>query len=249
MAETTMYLSPNGQDRTEARDPANKLVIATVEGIVTLSRADIKAPWQLTQRTLTDRHVGQLVFDPVSGRLFAGAHADGGLWVSEDSAFKSWRQLSQGLTEPHLYALALRRDGGATCLLAGASPASLFRSDDLGESWKEFTNIFSLPDIDKWTFPPPPHIPHVKHIVFHPGQPKTIFFCVEQGGLFRSTDDGASWTELTSYSRADDLAYRDIHRLLINPADHNEFYLATGEGLYRSVDAGTSSNSCAHTQG
>jgi photosystem II stability/assembly factor-like uncharacterized protein len=187
--------------------------------------------------------VGSLVYEPGSGKLFAGAHGDGGLWVSDDGAGASWRRLAAGLERQHVYALAARDGGGgggggAVTLFLGASPAALYRSDDLGESWVEVSAILDVADTDKWTFPPPPHIPHVKQIVFHPSEAATLFVLVEQGALLKSGDDGASWTELAAYADADDYVYRDVHRLVIRPDAPEVLYLATGVGIYRSGDGG-----------
>ncbi|MDA0240776.1 MAG: hypothetical protein O3A84_12225 [Proteobacteria bacterium] len=56
----------------------------------------------------------------------------------------------------------------------------------------------------------------------------------------KSKDDGKSWIELSAYSNPDEVAYKDVHRLLIDPGDADKFYLATGEGMYRSDDGGVS---------
>jgi photosystem II stability/assembly factor-like uncharacterized protein len=237
----TMYLSPNGgPSKTEGAGPPTRILIATLEGVVTLARDGAGASWTLADRSLAERHIGALLYEPVSGKLFAGAHSDGGLWVSDDGEGADWRQLTEGLDRPHIYSLAARDVGGTVTLLAGTSPAALYRSDDLGESWTEVKSLLDVPDTDKWTFPPPPHIPHVKNIAFHPTDVATIFVSVEQGALLKSTDDGKSWVELAAYSEPDEIAYRDVHRLLINPDKPDQFYLATGEGLYRSDDGGES---------
>ncbi len=238
MTETTTYLSPNRQYTTRDDGPATRLVVATVEGVATLRRAAPDAPWALADRSLEHRHVGSLLFEPVSGKLFAGCHSDGGLWVSDDGAGAGWRQLEDGLDRPHIYSLAARRIGEEVTLFAGTQPAALYRSDDLGETWRELESLRGVPGTDKWTFPPPPHIAHVKSTVFHPDRPTTIFALVEQGALLKSVDDGRNWVELESYSDPDDDAYRDTHRLVIGNADSDIFFLATGEGLYRSGDGG-----------
>lgn len=252
MTEITTYLSPNGQNTTQGDGPATRMLVATLEGVAMLRRDGAPdAPnneWTLAGRSLADRHVGSLLYEPGSGKLFAGAHADGGIWVSDDGAGADWRPLANGIDRPHIYTLAARdaraaqggQAGGNVTLFAGTSPAALYRSDDLGESWTEISSIRDVPDTDKWTFPPPPHIPHVKSVVFHPTEAETIYVLVEQGALLKSTDDGKSWTELSSYSQLDEIAYRDVHRLLIDPARPDLFYLATGEGLYRSDDGGQS---------
>jgi len=238
MTGITTYLSPGGQQLTRGAGPATRILVGTLEGVATLGRSGPGAPWALLDRSLTDRHVGQLVYEAGSGKLFAGAHADGGLWVSDDGRGAAWRPLTDGLDRPHIYALAARRVGARATLFAGTSPAALYRSDDLGESWAEVTSIFDVADTDKWTFPPPPHIPHVKQIVFHPTDPDTLYVLVEQGAFLKSVDDGRSWTDLTGYSHPDDANYRDPHRLLIDPDEPDVLWLATGVGIYRSGDGG-----------
>ncbi|MFP6734029.1 MAG: hypothetical protein VB959_09325 [Rhodospirillales bacterium] len=238
MTSATSYLSPNGPGLTQSDGPPARIVAATLEGVVTLERDGTGRAWGTTARSLNQRHVGALVYEPVSGKLFAGAHADGGLWVSDDGAGANWRALTNGLDRPHIYTLNARRIGDAVTLFLGTSPAALYRSDDLGESWAEIPSLLEVPGTGKWTFPPPPHIPHVKHIVAHPQEPETLFVLVEQGALLKSTDDGKSWTELAGYSEPGEIAYRDVHRLLISANDPDLMYLASGEGLYTSTDGG-----------
>ena len=36
-----------------------------------------------------DRHVGQIIHEPVSGKIFVGCHAGGGLWVNDDGEDQS----------------------------------------------------------------------------------------------------------------------------------------------------------------
>lgn len=241
MTQITTFLSPSGQQQTHADGPATRILVGTVTGVATLERETPTAAWAVTGHSLPDRHVGQLAYDTGSGKLFAGAHKqDGGLWVSDDGAGASWRRIGEDLEKQHFYALAVRRNGDKATVFAGTSPAALYRSDDLGESWSEVTSIYDVADTDKWTFPPPPHIPHIKQIVFHPSEPETLYVLVEQGAFLKSTDDGRTFTDLTSYSHKDDASYRDLHRLLIKQDEPNVFYVVTGVGIYRSEDGGDS---------
>lgn len=240
MSEETTYLSPNGQNITQGSGTLTRILVGTLQGIAVLQREKRGRHWSVLRRMLEDRHIAAILQEPVSGKLYAGCHHAGGIYVSDDGAGESWRQINRGLDREHVYTIAARDVGGTVTLFAGTSPAGLYRSDDLGESWREITSIHDVADRDKWTFPPPPHIPHVKNIVFHPTDPQTLFVLVEQGAFLKSTDDGRTWTDLTAYSHPDDVAYRDTHRLLIDPANPDRFFLATGEGLYRSRDGGAS---------
>lgn len=237
MTETAL-LSPNGQQETAGQGPAIRLVIATVNGVVRLERRAPDAAWSVAREALSGKHVSALLLEPGSGKLFAGAHGEEGVWVSDDGLGVTWRRVAKGIDRPNVYSLASRRLGGDVALFAGAEPAALYRSDDLGESWRELAALRGVPDTDKWSFPPPPHIAHVKSITIHPTQPETLFACVEQGALLTSRDDGKTWNELDDYSKPDDPTYRDMHRIVLHPRQSNIAYLATGVGMYRSEDGG-----------
>jgi photosystem II stability/assembly factor-like uncharacterized protein len=120
----------------------------------------------------------------------------------------------------------------------GVEPASLFVSEDLGESWTECSALRSMPDHEKWMFPPPPHIAHVKGVAWHDSAPDTLFVLVEQGGLFKTTDGGRTFAELKGYLAGDEQFYRDSHRVRISPSNPSLIYFATGDGLCRSTDGG-----------
>jgi len=63
-------------------------------------------------------------------------------------------------------------------------------------------------------FPIRANTSHTKCIAVDPRNPSVLHVAVEQGGLFRSDDSGASWRELDSYYRSSDRWYRDIHRIV-----------------------------------
>jgi photosystem II stability/assembly factor-like uncharacterized protein len=236
----TAILSPNGQQTTRGEGPATGLLVATLKGVMRLERPAVGAAWAVAAQSLAERHVSAMLLEPGSGKLFAGAHGEGGVWVSDDGLGSDWRPVANGLDRTNVYALAGRRVGNAVTIFAGVEPAALYRSDDLGRSWRELPALRGVPGTDKWTFPPPPHIAHVKCITLHPSRLGTIYACVEQGALLKSDDDGASWVELDGYVRPDDVTYRDTHRIEIHPRRHEVLYLTTGLGLNRSTDGGRS---------
>ena len=215
------------------------LLIATIEGVRTFARAGIGETWSPVHSSLTDRHVSSLLWEPRSESLFAGAHGDGGLWVSDDRG-ENWRECGQALPSQHVYSLALQYRGDDPVIFAGTEPSALCRSDDLGRSWRQLHALTDVPDTELWTFPPPPHVAHVKNISFHPAEPETLYVCVEQGALLKSTDDGETWFEEIGYESSEDEIRRDNHRVLISTADPKQTFLCGGEGLYRSADAGRS---------
>ncbi|QYY29488.1 glycosyl hydrolase [Cupriavidus pinatubonensis] len=230
-------LSCNGGTVTHGSGPATRLFVATLRGMHVFERTGQGAPWQRTRSALEDRHVSALLFEPQSGLLFAGAHGKGGMWVSRDLGV-TWEPRGNGLKSEHVYTLAAQQRDGRVVLYLGTEPSALYRSDDLGENWEEVSAMLSVPDQDKWTFPPPPHVAHVKNVAFHPAQPGTLYVCIEQGALLKTTDDGATWTEPRSYESAQDKFYHDNHRVLIRPSNPAQLFMCGGEGLHYSADAG-----------
>ena len=230
-------LSPNGGTRAQGDAPLMSFMIATLAGIYTLRRESLAGDWKIAATAMDGKHISCILHEPRSGKLFAGVHGGGGLWVSDDEG-SNWRQLTEGLVHPHVYTVAAQYRADKTVLFAGVEPAALFRSDDLGESWYELPALREVPGTEKWIFPPPPHIAHVKHIAFHDSDPETLYVSVEQGGVFRTTDDGKSWTELLTYLSSTDKFYRDTHRVLIRQDDPDSIFMATGDGLYATDNAG-----------
>jgi photosystem II stability/assembly factor-like uncharacterized protein len=116
-------------------------------------------------------------------------------------------------------------------LYLGVSPALLYWSDDGGASWRACEAIRRIPGYEDWTFPPPPHIPHVRSIAPDPQVVGAVYIGVEEGGIYRSGDGGDTWESLNEG------LYWDIHT--VTPAPHGTRLCATtGRGFYRSDDGG-----------
>lgn len=240
MNRTPCLLSPNGQTVSLGEGPLLQFTVGTVDGIHVLERAAAGQPWSLVHRSLAGHHVGALIHDAITGKLLAGLHAPGGIRSAAFAAGRPehWHAADAGIGPREVYCLASAAAPGRAMLYAGVDPAALFVSRDGGATWREAEALQHVPDRDKWTFPVPPHIAHVKALLVHPDDPDVLYVMVEQGGLFCTTDGGESFTEIAGYSAADDYSYRDIHRLLILPADERRMMLVTGSGVYRSLDDG-----------
>ena len=81
-----------------------------------------------------------------------------------------------------------------------------------------------------------------------PGDPDTFYFGAVAGGVWKTSDGGATWTALT-----DATAISSVGALAIAPSDHKVIYVGTGEaaprgdmtygdGVYKSVDGGKTWN-------
>ncbi len=58
--------------------------------------------------------------------------------------------------------------------------------------------------------------------------------------IFKSTNGGGAWTNLTGDWGSSQKVHQDTHFLLMNPADSNEFYVGCDGGVWKTTDGGTS---------
>jgi len=230
----SVCLSPNGLEKWSAAQPPDALLIATVDGVVRLEQ-DSASRWRIAACALAGLHISSLLREPHGGVLFAGVHGEG-LYRSFDEG-RTWGPAMVGLRHAHVFCLACVDGTAGVTLYAGTEPAYLYRSCDLGGTWQELPALRHVEGHDRWSFPAPPHLAHVKHIAFDPRDNRRMFVCIEQGALLRSDDGGESFRELQFQDRT----FRrnnDPHRIVFNPRQPTEVALVSGEGLSRSQDRG-----------
>ncbi|MBK7028311.1 MAG: hypothetical protein IPH45_03480 [Bacteroidales bacterium] len=83
----------------------------------------------------------------------------------------------------------------------------------------------------------------INAIAFHPTDVNTIYIGAPSGGIWKTTDGGASWVNL-----ANNLPKLGVSSILVHPADPNIIYIGTGDrdasdapgiGVFKTVDGGT----------
>jgi photosystem II stability/assembly factor-like uncharacterized protein len=161
-------------------------------------------------------------------RLYCGT-SRGGMFRSDDGG-ERWREINDGLVYKEVSSLAQHPVTGE--LYVGTRPASIFKSADYGESWSHCDQLHSLPETKDWTWPNPPHYPHVRDIGLAPGDPNLVLGAVEEGWLVRSKDGGRTWTNLKSGTEY------DSHTVKVMPDDPKVLISTSGTGAYRSEDGG-----------
>jgi photosystem II stability/assembly factor-like uncharacterized protein len=224
-----VLMSIGGPTVFETEAPADEILIGTVNGVVWLRQAGPREPWRESHRALADKHISNLVEDPESGRLFAGTHGDG-IHASDDGG-RTWHRKDRGIGHANIFSMSAVRAADGSRVYAGTEPAHLFVSRDHGETWEELPALRSAPTVDKWMFPAPPHVAHVKHITFDPRSADTIYASVEVGAGLKSTDGGQTWRQMSGFDH-------DVHRMVVTAARPDDVFMGTGIGLYHSADAG-----------
>jgi photosystem II stability/assembly factor-like uncharacterized protein len=224
-----VLMSIGGPTVFETDRPCDEILIGTINGVAWIRRPARGEAWRETARALAGKHISNLVEDPETGRLFAGTHGDG-IHASDDGG-RTWRRTDRGVDHPNVYSMNVVRAGDGVRLYAGTEPAHLFMSADRGETWNELPSLRSVPTVNEWTFPAPPHVAHIKHITFDPRSADTIYASVEVGGALKSTDGGRSWRQLDGF-------FEDVHRVVVTAARPDELFMGNGIGVYRSLDGG-----------
>lgn len=185
----TLYLGIDG-DPSEGKEGGG--VFKSTDGGLTWARL----PAQPGSR----RMFFGLAVDPTdSKRLYWAACGEGGgVYRSEDGG-ASWQHIFKNETWP--FNLHVTADGTVYC-----PGNNLWRSTDRGQNWKKLTTL----PFDGRT---------IVAVETDPADPKRLWFATTtwgntaQGGVYETTDGGASWQEITS-----NLPYRKPLILRYNPA-------------------------------
>jgi hypothetical protein len=127
------------------------------------------------------------------------------------------------------------------------------RSDDGGQSWQAVGNEFSydgVPGTHQWYdgTPHPWEFARVWHLEPSLHDPDTVYAGVEDAALFRSTDGGQSWHELSGLRNHDTGSHWQpgaggmcLHTILLDPVNEGRMFAAiSSAGAFRSDDSGES---------
>jgi ligand-binding sensor domain-containing protein len=227
-----------------------RLIAASADPGVLVSRAP-GGFWQLEDSTLASTEVFALATDP-GGQLFAST-GDGRILVSHDSG-EHWKPTGFSSSKHVVFTLSLDKSNR---LLAGTLGDGLFGSTDAGAHWNSMNSgldnlfirsllplsggrilagteggLYVSPDSGSHWLPVPPIDILVWCIVrdIH----GALFAGTGWRGIYRSTDDGATWSEA-----GDGLASRSVRTLAVDSTG-TIFAGTLGDGVFLSTDGGNS---------
>ena len=123
-------------------------------------------------------------------------------------------------------------------LYAGAQPASLFVSQDRGETWALNEPLFDHPQRGK--FNPGAGGLCLHTILLDPSRPNRMYIAISAGGCYRTDDGGQTWTASNKNIRADfspdpfpEFGHC-VHKMAMHPSHPDVIYQQNHCGIYRS---------------
>jgi hypothetical protein len=224
-----------------------QLLVGTKKGAFVLESDASRRDWSVRGPLCEGWPVHDLVVEPGSGAILAGAGNPWygpAVWRSEDGG-TSWTHSSAGLTYGDeaeaiktVWSLSATPDGG---LLAGVEPAGLFRSDDGGGTWRHIEGLTNHPTRPTWGPGAGGLILHT--IIPHPTDTDRTWIGISAVGVFETRDGGTSWEPRNVGVRAE---FNPEDRFPVTGQCVHKFEMAAGQpetlyqrnhcGVYRSDD-------------
>ncbi len=187
-----------------------------------------------------------------SVRVFVGTHK-GAFVLSSDGSRKDWKidgPFFPGLEIYNVKGSAVNPDRIYASQASDWFGQVVHRSDDGGKTWEQVSNLFAYegnPGTHQW-YDGTQHPWEFKRAwVFEPSpiDADTVFAGVEDAALFKSTDGGVTWKELSGLREVKGHLWQPgaggmcLHTIVLNPHDANQIYVAiSAAGAFRSLDGG-----------
>jgi photosystem II stability/assembly factor-like uncharacterized protein len=211
-------VSPEGGDvRSVAVAPDGSIVYALTFAYPVGGRVwrsiDGGATWERASAGLW-KSVFHVAADPTSTMRAYVASLGEGLWVTESGGWR-WRQLARFWSEE----VAVGPDGTVLVI----DHATIKRSTDHGITWGADVILPSS----------------VSCFGFDPSGAATVYAGTWSSGVYRSSDGGASWSPAGALASAGYPSPGFVRQIAVDPGSPGTVWAATGHGLFRSVDAGS----------
>lgn len=176
------------------------------------------------RRSISNVNVVTIVQDPLDPNAIYIGTSDNGMFYSYDGG-ESWQQPAQ-LARGRIPSIAI--DTKDKCTLYVAVENKLLKSDDCSRSW---TTAYLDARVDKLT-----SAVSVDHF-----NPKIVWVGNNAGDLLKSSDAGASWTNVHAFQSP-------ILEVAMSSADSRGLFVGTkGNGVWRTGDGGASWSNLSET--
>ncbi|HMV51775.1 MAG TPA: hypothetical protein PKD31_28790, partial [Blastocatellia bacterium] len=151
----------------------------------------------------------------------------------QPESLPSWTPLGPGNVGGRTRALLIHPTNANTMYAAGVA-GGVWKTTDGGATWLPLTDLLSNIAVSS--------------LAMEPGNPNVIYAGTGEGfsnidavrgaGIFKTTDGGASWTQLATTANNANFYY--VSDIVLSPLNTQRVYAATSRGVFRSVDGGGS---------
>jgi hypothetical protein len=245
------------------------LMVGTRKGLWLGTSDEARQEWEWTGPHFQMEEVYSVLLDKRGSapRMLAGASSSWlgpQVWRSDDLG-QSWEETPNGAVRfpddalladgtPATLARVWQLQPGAEdgVVWAGTEPGAIFRSTDRGETFELVRGLWDHPHRTEWSEGYGGQAFHT--ILPHPTDPDSVLAAISTGGVYRTSDGGATWVASNKGIKAEFMPgerhYPEfgqcVHKVARHPGKPDQLFLQNHGGVYRSDDGGESWQDIAH---
>ena len=255
-AQAKIKAKTRAKAKRGAKSGRDLLLVATRKGAWIFRGDAARKSWKPDGPHFLGQIINHLVLDPRDGRTMLAAASTGHLgptiFRSTDLG-KSWQEAGRppafkktadgkGRTVKRTFWLQPSRGEEPGVWYAGTSPQGLFRSEDGGLTWAEFSGLNDDPLYRGWMGSEQdgtPDGPMLHSILIDPRDGRHMYFAMSSGGVHETLDGGGTWKPLVEGMEvvegfdAANLAFHDPHCVRLCPSNPDRLYQQNHCGIYR----------------